>query len=151
MPEADKTKNGKLKLAKAKLILSGEKEAGTWQQDDDLLEKRRQEASRALASDDQKKVWEETEKARLNKIESQKKLAELETKRRLNEEKEKKDIGAEQKKKDEEAEKERSEKIEKILQSQQEIDKIKKGDKDNNGSVSEPDKIIKMQVAADVK
>ena len=31
------------------------------------------------------------------------------------------------------------------------VDKIKKGDKDNNGSVSEPDKIIKMQVAADVK
>lgn len=31
------------------------------------------------------------------------------------------------------------------------VDKIKKGDKANNGAVSEPDKIIKMQVAADVK
>jgi len=31
------------------------------------------------------------------------------------------------------------------------VDKIKKGDKDNNGSVSDPDKIIKMQVAADAK
>jgi len=31
------------------------------------------------------------------------------------------------------------------------VDKIKKGDKSNNGAVSEPDKIIKMQVAADVK
>lgn len=31
------------------------------------------------------------------------------------------------------------------------VDKIKKGNKFNNGSVSEPDKIIKLQVAADVK
>jgi peptidylprolyl isomerase len=30
------------------------------------------------------------------------------------------------------------------------IDKIKKGDPNRNGSVSDPDKIIKMQVAADV-
>jgi peptidylprolyl isomerase len=31
------------------------------------------------------------------------------------------------------------------------VDNIKKGNKFNNGSVSEPDKIIKMQVAADIK
>ena len=31
------------------------------------------------------------------------------------------------------------------------VDKIKKGDQANNGSVTDPDKIIKMQVAADVK
>lgn len=31
------------------------------------------------------------------------------------------------------------------------VDGIKKGDKANNGSVSDPDKIIKMQVAADAK
>ena len=31
------------------------------------------------------------------------------------------------------------------------VDKIKKGDKNDNGAVSNPDKIIKMQVAADVK
>ena len=31
------------------------------------------------------------------------------------------------------------------------VDKIKKGDKNDNGAVSDPDKIIKMQVAADVK
>jgi peptidylprolyl isomerase len=31
------------------------------------------------------------------------------------------------------------------------VDKIKKGDKYDNGSVNNPDKIIKMQVAADVK
>ncbi|HEY5208722.1 MAG TPA: peptidylprolyl isomerase [Stellaceae bacterium] len=31
------------------------------------------------------------------------------------------------------------------------VDAIKKGDSDDNGSVKNPDKIIKMQVAADVK
>jgi peptidylprolyl isomerase len=31
------------------------------------------------------------------------------------------------------------------------VDKIKKGDKANNGSVSAPDKIIKMQLSADAK
>jgi peptidylprolyl isomerase len=31
------------------------------------------------------------------------------------------------------------------------VDKVKKGDSANNGAVTDPDKIIKMQVAADVK
>ena len=31
------------------------------------------------------------------------------------------------------------------------VDKIKKGDRNDNGAVSDPDKIIKLQVAADVK
>jgi peptidylprolyl isomerase len=31
------------------------------------------------------------------------------------------------------------------------VDKIKKGDKVTNGTVVDPDKIIKLQVAADVK
>jgi peptidylprolyl isomerase len=31
------------------------------------------------------------------------------------------------------------------------VDKIKKGDKATNGTVVDPDKIIKLQVAADVK
>ena len=31
------------------------------------------------------------------------------------------------------------------------VDKIKKGDSRQNGTVSNPDKIVKMQVAADVK
>lgn len=31
------------------------------------------------------------------------------------------------------------------------VDKIKKGDSNDNGAVSNPDKIVKMQVAADVK
>ncbi len=31
------------------------------------------------------------------------------------------------------------------------VDKIKKGDKDNNGMVTNPDKIVKMQLAADAK
>jgi peptidylprolyl isomerase len=39
----------------------------------------------------------------------------------------------------------------KVVSGMEFVDKIKKGEKSNNGSVSEPDKIIKMQVAADVK
>jgi len=39
----------------------------------------------------------------------------------------------------------------KVTSGMEFVDKIKKGDKDNNGSVTSPDKIIKMQVAADVK
>jgi peptidylprolyl isomerase len=31
------------------------------------------------------------------------------------------------------------------------VDKIKKGDKDNNGSVSNPDKMLKLRLAADSK
>jgi peptidylprolyl isomerase len=31
------------------------------------------------------------------------------------------------------------------------VDKIKKGDQRNNGMVTAPDKIVKMQVAADAK
>jgi len=39
----------------------------------------------------------------------------------------------------------------KVTKGMEFVDKIKKGDKANNGSVTNPDKIIKMQVAADVK
>ncbi len=39
----------------------------------------------------------------------------------------------------------------KVVSGMEFVDKIKKGDSGNNGSVSAPDKIIKMQVAADVK
>jgi peptidylprolyl isomerase len=39
----------------------------------------------------------------------------------------------------------------KVTSGMEFVDNIKKGDKDDNGSVSNPDKIIKMQVAADVK
>jgi peptidylprolyl isomerase len=31
------------------------------------------------------------------------------------------------------------------------VDKIKKGSESNNGSVTDPDKIVKIQVAADAK
>ena len=31
------------------------------------------------------------------------------------------------------------------------IDKVKKGDRNRNGSVSDPDKIVKMQLAVDAK
>ncbi len=39
----------------------------------------------------------------------------------------------------------------KVVKGMEFVDHIKKGDKYNNGSVTDPDKIIKIQVAADVK
>lgn len=39
----------------------------------------------------------------------------------------------------------------KVTKGMEFVDHIKKGDKSDNGSVENPDKIIKMQVAADVK
>ncbi len=39
----------------------------------------------------------------------------------------------------------------KVTSGMEFVDKIKKGDPNRNGSVANPDKIIKMQVAADVK
>lgn len=38
-----------------------------------------------------------------------------------------------------------------VVQGMDVVDKIKKGSAANNGSVSDPDKIVRMQVAADVK
>ncbi len=39
----------------------------------------------------------------------------------------------------------------KVTKGMEFVDKIKKGDSNNNGAVENPDKIIKIQVAADVK
>ena len=39
----------------------------------------------------------------------------------------------------------------KVVSGMEFIDQIKKGNKANNGSVTDPDKIVKLQVAADVK
>ena len=39
----------------------------------------------------------------------------------------------------------------KVVSGMEHVDKIKKGDANRNGSVSNPDKIVKMQVAADAK
>jgi len=38
-----------------------------------------------------------------------------------------------------------------VVSGMEHIDAIKKGDDDDNGSVDEPDKIVRMQVAADAK
>ncbi len=38
-----------------------------------------------------------------------------------------------------------------VVSGMQFVDKIKKGSSTNNGTVSNPDKIVKMQVAADAK
>jgi peptidylprolyl isomerase len=37
----------------------------------------------------------------------------------------------------------------KVIEGMEHIDKVKKGDRNRNGSVSDPDKIIKMRLAAD--
>ncbi|PWT74684.1 MAG: peptidylprolyl isomerase [Proteobacteria bacterium] len=39
----------------------------------------------------------------------------------------------------------------KVTQGMEFVDKIKKGDQSDNGAVTNPDKIVRMQVAADVK
>jgi peptidylprolyl isomerase len=39
----------------------------------------------------------------------------------------------------------------KVTQGMEFVDKIKKGDRSDNGAVSNPDRIVKMQVAADAK
>ncbi len=39
----------------------------------------------------------------------------------------------------------------KVVSGMEFVDKIKKGDPNNNGTVANPDKIVKMRVAADVK
>ena len=64
--------NDPLKLAKAKLALSGEEKVTSWQKTSEDFEKRRAEAARAMASDEQKKAWAEAEAARLAKTEAQK-------------------------------------------------------------------------------
>lgn len=38
-----------------------------------------------------------------------------------------------------------------VIEGMDNIDKVKKGDRNQNGSVRDPDKIIKMQLAADAK
>jgi peptidylprolyl isomerase len=38
-----------------------------------------------------------------------------------------------------------------VVSGMEHIDALKKGDEDNNGSVDEPDKIVRMQVAADAE
>ena len=39
----------------------------------------------------------------------------------------------------------------KVTEGMEFVDKIKKGDQARNGSVKDPDKIVKMQMAADAK
>jgi hypothetical protein len=126
MAEETSETNEQDKLAKAKLALSGEEKLTSWKKTNEDFERRRKEAIRAMASDEQKKAWDEEEKARLGKLEAQKKLADLEAARKLKEEEEKKKIGQEQTTKDAQAESLRVAKINEILKSQEEINLIKK-------------------------
>jgi hypothetical protein len=126
MAEETSETNEQDRLAKAKLVLSGEEKLMSWKKTSEDFERRRQEAAKAMASDEQKKAWDDAEKARLGKIEAQKKLADLEAARKIKEEEEKNKIGQEQTVKDAEAEALRVAKINEILKSQEEINLIKK-------------------------
>lgn len=120
------TNDDQAKLTKARLALTDEAERANWQKSIEQLEKRKKEASLALASNEQKKLKEEAEKAKQAKDLAQKKLLELEEIHRQKEEEQKKKRGEEQKIKDAEAEKKKMAKIDEILAAQKEIDKIKK-------------------------
>ena len=59
------TDDDQAKLAKAKLALSDEKEVEKWKKSAEYLNKRREEAAKALASDDQKKLGPKKKKRKL--------------------------------------------------------------------------------------
>ncbi|MFA5001098.1 MAG: hypothetical protein WC531_02625 [Candidatus Paceibacterota bacterium] len=111
---------------RARLALTGEREIEDWQKEKEYLEKRKLEAAKALASDEQKKIQAEKDQAEQRKIEAQKKLAELETVRRAEEELKKKDISAQQRDKDLAQEKLRQAKIKQILDSRKTIEGIRR-------------------------
>lgn len=123
------------KRLRARLALTGEQEIAGWQEKEAYLEKRKIEAAKAMASDEQKRVQEEKDRATAHKIEAQKKLAELEEKRKIQEELRKKDIGFEQREKDLAQEKLRQEKIKQILESKKEIEGIKKAPQSRLSSI----------------
>lgn len=116
------------RLAKAKLALSGEQAKESWQKDAEYLTKRKEEAIKALASQEQTKALEQLAKERATKLETQKKLAELEELRKKSEEEKKKALAEEQARKDAEAEAERQRKIIQIIEAEKEIDFIKKSE-----------------------
>jgi hypothetical protein len=123
------------KRLRARLALTDEAEIAGWQKEKDYLEKRKIEAAKAMASDEQKKIREEQEATVKHKEESQKKLAELEAVRRAEEELKKKDISRDQREKDLAQEKLRQEKIKQILESQKEIEGIKKSPQSHLSSI----------------
>ena len=132
---ADLSNNDSDKRLRARLALTGETNIASWQEKEAYLEKRKIEAAKAMASDEQKNVQAEKEKARHHKEEAQKKLAELEAVRRAEEELKKKDISAQQREKDLAQEKLRQAKIKQILESKKEIEGIKRAPQSRLSSV----------------
>ncbi|MCX6714032.1 MAG: hypothetical protein NTV48_02920 [Candidatus Vogelbacteria bacterium] len=110
----------------ARLAMSEEKERGDWAVENERLIKRKQEAAKAMASDEQKKIRVESEKIKQEKLASQKRLEDLRKNKKNEEEIKKKDIGLTQKEEDLKAEKKKLEKIEEILKSQAQIQTITK-------------------------
>ncbi|MFA6254244.1 MAG: hypothetical protein WC640_03290 [Candidatus Paceibacterota bacterium] len=123
------------KRLRARLALTAEDDVANWKEKEEYLEKRKIEAAKAMASDEQKKAQEEKEKKQLHTEEAQKKLAELETIRRAEEELKNKDLSAKQREKDLAQEKLRQEKIKEILGSQKEIEGIKRAPQSRLSSI----------------
>lgn len=111
---------------RARLALTEASDIVNWQKKESYLEKRKLEAAKAMMAEEQKKLQEEKDRAQQQKIEAQKKLAELENKRRAEEELKKRDISTIQQEKDLAQEKLRQERIRKIIESQNEIEGIKR-------------------------
>jgi len=132
---ADLSNSDSDKRLRARLALTGETDIASWQEKEEYLKKRKIEAAKAMASDEQKKVQEEKEEARRHKEEAQKKLAELEAVRRAEEELKKKDISAQQREKDLAQEKLRQAKIKQILESKKEIEGIKRAPQSRLSSI----------------
>ncbi|MFA5290835.1 MAG: hypothetical protein WC385_00780 [Candidatus Paceibacterota bacterium] len=123
------------KRLRARLALTDKDDIANWQEKEEYLEKRKVEAAKAMASDEQKKIREEAEKAKQHKEEAQKKLAELEAIHRAEEERKKKDVSIEQAEKDLAQEKRRQEKIKEILASQKTIEGIKRSPQSRLSSI----------------
>lgn len=111
---------------RARLALTSQDKIADWQKEEGYLDKRKKEAALALASDEQKKLAQEKEQARINKEEAQKKLEAMENARREAEELKKRDASIQQREQDLAKEKKRQERIKEILESQKEIEQIRK-------------------------
>lgn len=123
------------KILRARLALTDEQDIIDWKKKEIYLEKRKIEAAKAMASEEQKRAQEEKDRASARRLEAQKKLAELEEKRKIQEELRKKDISFEQKEKDLAQEKIRQEKIKEILESKKEIEGIKRAPQSHLSSI----------------
>lgn len=147
MTEPNQADKDQARLAKAKLVLSGSEKKEDWGKDIEYLAKRKEEAAKALASQEQIKIIEATEKERKDRIAMQKKMAELEQMRHQAEALKGQRLAKEQSERDLRAEQERQAKISQIIQSKEEIEKIK----DNTSSELSPIKTLTRDTSLAIK